>query len=183
MKKRIFHFPQFQRTIPASIKTILKNISSRMAKLIRKYFFAFTIFIIFLLTMLNAVYPLTTDKSEEQILASELIAYPDNPLLHEKLGEKYITYNIYAAKREFALAEKLTRFDQIKRYDTDLAEEYKYWEDLHTLHPDYDFSLLKLSEILIFQNNHEKADESLKKVLERNPFDATGLQLKNKLER
>lgn len=164
------HFPHFKRIITA------KSIH------LKKWIFKFTLSLLIFFITLNLLYPLFYEKTDEKKIIDKILLDPDNSLLHENLGGKYITFNIYAAKREYALAKKLDHFEQIKSYDTELSSEFSYWKNIYSSYPDYDYAKLKLAEISYFKGEYIKAKDLINSILKRNPYDPSGLKLRSKMD-
>lgn len=169
MTQKPIHFPHFKRIITAA------------GVLLKKWIFKFTLSSLIFLIALNLLYPLFQEKTEGKKIADKILLDPNNSLLHENLGKKYITFNIYAAKREYALAQRLDHFEQIKNYDTKLNQEYSYWENVYSSYPDYDYAELKLAEISYFKQGYIQAKDLINSILKKNPYDPFGLKLRNKI--
>ncbi|OGG15637.1 hypothetical protein A3D77_01255 [Candidatus Gottesmanbacteria bacterium RIFCSPHIGHO2_02_FULL_39_11] len=169
MKQKSFYFPHFKRTIAAA--------GSHLKNLIYK----FTPVLFVSLISFNLLYPFFQEKTDEKKIADKILLDPNNPLFHENLGKKYITFNLYAAKREYALADRLDHFEQIKRYDAQLMQEYSYWQNIYSSFPTYDYAQLKLAEISYFKGDTIKTNNLINSILKKNPYDFWGLKLKNKI--
>lgn len=188
MSPKRFYIPQIQRTIPALLTKALARTDLQVKKLI----FKFGLSLLVLVIMLNIFYWQFQNKPEERNIADKILLNPDNSALHESLGKKYITFNIYAAKREYALSEEfrdlkdpstspLIRFEQIKDYDKSLTGEYLFWENIFHSYPDYEYAKLKLAEISNFKGDNKKTEDFIDSVLKNNPYDPAGLNLRDKI--
>ena len=165
-------------------------------------FTALLIFLCLMSIIVNIFHQQFFSIDEEKILRQSIIFDPGNSLLHEKLGQYYLTLNAQVAEQEYALAEEFsyssrpitsdnvagihsspwqTWLNIISRREK-LKEEIKYWELVIKTYPDYFYANLKLAVLYYQIGEKSKSQKYLQTFLQEEPLNSIALSLKEKLK-
>lgn len=149
---------------------------------------------------INLLTDLIWDQDSEKMLRSDILTNPQGSIPHQKLGQYYLSINIEAAQREYALAEELYQHkvntsDKVAGIESSpwqtwlnlitqkeqIGEEIKYWQIIHSSLPDYQYAILKLAIYYYQLGDKNRGKEYLETLLLKNPTSEIALQVAQKL--
>lgn len=136
--------------------------------------------------------------NEEKNLRYQLLNYPQDFKLHERLGRYYLEVNNEAAEREYLLAEEFYRlaspsetgmkespwqkWSDIILQRQKLEQEILFWEEVRQAFPSYHYATFKLAAVHFQLGNDDKAREYIKIAREKSPTDEAILRFAERLK-
>lgn len=159
-----------------------------------------TVILLVTIIILNLCHNLLFETNLEKELQQQIISNPANYLLHEKLGQTYLSINAEAAKKEYELAQELYQQNQLSNSNVlglqsspwqnwqnmisiqeKLKQEVALWRGINATFPDYRYALLKLAALKYQLGEKEESEKYLEILLRQNPKNETVLLLKQKI--